>query len=71
MGVLTRLRDWIRELFGTAESDTDAAQPSDEPDEQQLDPDNVTEVRTETIDESVAKLQDLKQSQDDARDDQQ
>jgi hypothetical protein len=70
MGLLDRLRGWIRELFGATESDTDAA-ASSEPDEPQLDPDNVTEVRTEATDSSVAKLQDLKQSQDDATDDQQ
>jgi hypothetical protein len=71
MGLLDRLRGWIRELFGATESDTDSADSSNEPDEAQLDPDNVTEVRTEATDSSVAKLQDLKQSQDDATDDQQ
>jgi hypothetical protein len=71
MGVFTRLRGWIRELFGTTESDTDAADSSSDSEETQLDPDNVTEVRTEATDSSVEKLQDLKQSQDDATDDQQ
>jgi hypothetical protein len=70
MGVLDRLREWVRTLFGV-ESDTESADSSSDSDGTQLDPDNVTEVRTEATDESVAKLQDLKQSQDDSTDDQQ
>ncbi len=69
MGVLDRLREWVR-LFGV-ESDTESADSSSDSDGTQLDPDNVTEVRTEATDESVAKLQDLKQSQDGSADDQQ
>ena len=52
----------VRALAVTSSSDSE---------ETQLDPDNVTEVRTEATDESVAKLQDFKQSQDDSTDDQQ
>ncbi len=61
MGLLDRLRSWFGsgsdpdELSETAEEE-DAGEPS-EP--SGLDPENVTEVRTEGSDDAAAKLRDL------------
>lgn len=61
MTVLDRLRGWLAGLFGREESQTDSETDEDTGGTDGLDPNNVTEARTEATDDSVAKLEKLKQ----------
>jgi hypothetical protein len=64
MTLLDRFRRWLAGLFGReqSETDTEADEDTDNTDATDgLDPDNVTEVRTEATDDSVAKLHELQQ----------
>lgn len=58
MTLLDRIRTWLGGLFGHTEPDADAT--PEETAEDRLDPDNVTQVRTDATDDSVAKLQDVR-----------
>jgi hypothetical protein len=71
MGLLSRLREWIAGSGEEAVADeteaaetaaTDEATGTDETTEPQLDPENVTEVRAGSADDSVEKLQEVKRA---------
>lgn len=66
MTVLDRLRRW---LFGTdtdqSTSDDGTDTETETTDEPQLDPDNVTQVRSTREDDPVSQLNDLQQDSDD------
>ncbi|MCL9814297.1 hypothetical protein [Natranaeroarchaeum aerophilus] len=60
MGVLDRLQSWLgigSEAEETNEADKDDESESSDP--TGLDPDNVTEVRTESSDDAAEKLQNM------------
>lgn len=65
MTALDRLRGWLAGLFGRQESQTNSETDDDTGATDGLDPDNVTEARTEATDDSVAKLEKLKQRRPD------
>ena len=61
MGLLNRLRGWLG-LAGSDGGDEDGEADDDSP---RLDPDNVTEMRTESDDNPVEQLRELEESGDD------
>jgi len=68
MGLLSRLREW---LVGAGEGADDAT--GSEPDEQvaeepRLDPENVAEVHTESKDDPVEKLREVRDDRGDGKD---
>jgi hypothetical protein len=65
MTVLDRLRRWLAGLFGRQRSQTSSETDEDTGATDGLDPDNVTEARTEATDDSVAKLETIKQRRTD------
>ncbi|MEF8780855.1 MAG: hypothetical protein V5A46_09285 [Haloferacaceae archaeon] len=73
MSLLDTVRSWIRSLFGAepAESDEeeqDAEEPAagaaESGPEPQLDPEGVTEVRVESDDDPIDRLQEVKQKRE-------
>lgn len=66
MGILTRLRAWIEDRFGggSAVDDTGEDGTVDAPDEHGLDPNNVTEVRSEGSDDAAEKLREVTERRD-------
>jgi hypothetical protein len=63
MTLLDRIREW---LFGVDQpeapgTETDAEATPEESDEPQLDPDNVTEVRSTRDDDPVSQLQNIQE----------
>jgi hypothetical protein len=60
MGLLNRLRGWL----GLAGSDGDGEDGEADDDSPRLDPDNVTEMRTESDDDPVEQLRELEESGD-------
>lgn len=68
MTLLNRLRTWLDGLFGGTDSDAEAT--SEDTAAESLDPDNVTQVRADATDDSVAKLREVKrrETRDDGTD---
>jgi hypothetical protein len=67
MGLLSRLRDWLTGWGGEAPAgEPDAG--SGTADEPRLDPENVTEVRTDAGDDPVEKLREIREEDAGAQD---
>ena len=62
MGLLNRLRGWLGLAGSDGGDDEDGEADDDSP---RLDPDNVTEMRTESDDDPVERLRELGESGDD------
>jgi hypothetical protein len=62
MGLLNRLRGWLGLAGSGGGDDADGEADDDSP---RLDPDNVTEMRTESDDDPVERLRELEESGDD------
>ena len=62
MGLLNRLRGWLGLAGSDGDDDEDDEADDDSP---RLDPDNVTEMRTESDDDPVERLRELEESGDD------
>ena len=65
MTLLDRLRRWLFDAGDTESSSTESTDESaaDETAESRLDPDNVTQTRSESDDDAVSQLQDIKGEQ--------
>ena len=62
MGLLDRLRGWLGLAGSDGDDDEDDEADDDSP---RLDPDNVTEMRTESDDDPVERLRELERNGDD------
>jgi hypothetical protein len=62
MRLLNRLRGWLGLAGSDGGDDADGEADDDSP---RLDPDNVTEMRTESDDDPVERLRELEESGDD------